>query len=217
MPTSLPRGERTRAISVGDKMTYDLTLSMTNPSGERVGPVQGSVSLEVRKGFKQGKIPSEIKNTFHISEQFQIGATATGRIAFVGQDADGAIYLLGRLDEGEDWTLVKDKDLKMDIPAVLSDGKSWGYTVHLSNGKTETDTFKIVGVENVKTPAGEFEAYKVKVETKVKDGKQENGYVWIRPEFPRPIKLRLDLSNKKTPEKGTTSLEQVLKSYKLAE
>jgi hypothetical protein len=105
----------------------------------------------VREGFEHGPIPAKIEQTYHVSEQLVVEGAASGQIDWAGQGSDGAVYLLGRLDEGTEWSLVKDKNIQCSVPAVLSDGAEWKATVHLSNGKTESESYKIVGVEKVKT------------------------------------------------------------------
>lgn len=216
VPTSLRNGEKTRALKVGDKMVFDLSLS-GNSNGKDLGTKTGAVSVEVKSGFKHGSVPSNIERHFEVLEQMSIGDVPTTQISWMGQDADGATYLLGRLDEGTEWALVKDKALKPDIPAVLSADSSWQSTIHLSNGKTETNKLEVVGKEKVKTQAGEFEAYKTRVSTTISDGNVQEGYAWLRPEFPRPIKLDLDVRNTKAHTSVTTRVQEVLKSYKLAE
>ena len=216
IPTSLPKGEQTRALAVGDRMVYDLAVSVTNAKGINAGTAQGKVTVKVQKADKHQPVPADVKKTYHISEVMEVQDIPTGQIAWVGQGTDGTIYFLGRLEQGKDWSLVQGKKLNVDTPAILADGKSWGYTTKLSGGKTETDTYKIVGTERVKTPAGEFEAYKAESETKLSDGRHAKGFIWLRPEFPRPIKIRLDLSNVKQLNRSITSVEQVLSSYKFA-
>ncbi len=216
IPTSLRRGERTHALSVGDKIVHDLTVKSVNPKGKVVATTKGTITAEVRDGFKHGPLPAGVAKTFHISEVLQIGSSAAGQIDWTGQDSDGNIYFLGRLDEGTEWTLVTDKKGKTSIPAVLEEDASWEYTAKLSNGKTETDTFEVVGVEKVKTPAGEFEAYKTKIETKSSDGRRASGYQWLRPDLPRPVKISLDAWNTRTPKRGKQHAEAVMKSYEFA-
>lgn len=217
VPESLSKGQNTRALVAGDKMVYDLDVNWEDAKGAPLGSKQGTVTIEVQKGFKHGPVPADIKKTYHVSEQLEGQGSPTAQINWMGQDAKGALYLLGRLDQSKDWALVTDKAIKPDIPDVLSDGASWGYTVHLSNGKTETNTYKIVGTEKVTTPAGDFQAYKTKTETKVSDGTVATGHVWLRPEFPRGVKLELKITNTKSAKKVTTHLSQLMKSYKLAE
>lgn len=217
VPTSLPNAERTRALAVGDKMVYDLSVSWENAKGTVTSPKEGTLTIEVRNGFKHGTIPSNIPKTYHVSEQLEGQGSPTGQISWMGQDSEGALYFLGRLDQGIEWALVKDKEVKPDTPAVLADGASWSYTMHLSDGKTETDTYKVVGVEKVTTPAGDFEAYKTRTETKISNGTLVTGYVWLRPEFPRGVKAEQDITNTKSAKKITTHIQQVLSSYKLAE
>jgi hypothetical protein len=160
-------------------------------------------------------VPSKIERTYNLTEQLELGRTPMGQITWMGQDADGEIDFLGRLDEGKEWVLTKDKTAMMDMPAVLEDGKSWQYTMHLSDGKTETDSYKIEKIEKIRVPAGEFEAYKTKIEVRVTDGRHATGYAWLRPELPRPIKTQMDIKYTR-PGKNTNHIEQVLNSYKFA-
>lgn len=215
VPTSLPKGEQTRALTPGDTMTYDLSMSVTDAKGMTQGPILGATVVRVTKGFKHGPLPSNIVNTYHVSDELPALKHPIGQIAWAGQDSKGATYFLGKLDQGKEWALVKDKEIKPDTPAVLSDGSSWSYTVHLSDGTTQTITNKIVGVEKVTTPAGDFEAYKTETENKQSDGRLAKGIVWLRPDLPRPVKVRLDLSNTNQPKGSITSIEQDLRSYKL--
>lgn len=216
VPTSLPRGEKTRPMTVGDKMDYDVFIGMTDSKGKSVGSASGTVTVEVRKAAKHVPVPSNIKKTYHIAERMELGQTASGQISWMGQDSEGAIYLLGRLDQGADWVFVKEKSPKPDVPASLAEGESWGYTARLSDGKTQKDSYKIVGIEKVETDAGELEAYKTEIGTKMSDGRHAKGFIWLRPDLPRPVKFRLDLTYP-DPKKPTTNIEQVLTKYKLAE
>lgn len=217
VPTSLRRGEKTRALAVGDKGVYDLAVSWVNPSGRTVDAKDGAVTIEIKEGFKHGAIPANMPKTYHSDEQLDVQGSPSGQINWMGQDPEGAIYFLGRLDEGTEWSLVKDKDIKPDTPAVLQDGLSWSYTSHLSGGKTETTSYKITGMEKVMTPAGDFEAYKTQTETKISDGTLVRGTIWLRPEFPRGVKMIEDVTNAKSPKRIKTHIEEALKSYKLAE
>ena len=216
MPTSLPRGEHTRPLAVGDKMVYDFRLEAVDPKGQSLGGVQGTLTAEVQKGYKHGPVPKKISKTYHISERLDMKGGSTAQIEWAGQASDGTLYFLGKLDEGKEWVLAKDSGLRTNIPAVLSEGSSWKSTLRLSNGKTETETCKVVGIEKVETPAGEFEAYKTKVESRASDGRRLSGYQWLRPEFPRPIKVRLDSWNTNTAKKGKQHIEEELESYKFA-
>ena len=123
-------------MKIGDRMTYDIVVTGFSAQGKRLGAAQGKVKLQVRKGFKQGAVPAGIEKTFNVTEQLEVGSGPSGQITWEGQDADGAIYFLGRLDEGKEWALVTDKKLMLDVPAVLEEGKSWQYTMRLSDGKT---------------------------------------------------------------------------------
>lgn len=216
VPTSLRSGERTREMKIGDRMTYDIVVTGFSAQGKRLGAAQGKVKLQVRKGFKQGAVPAGIEKTFNVTEQLEVGSGPSGQITWEGQDADGAIYFLGRLDEGKEWALVTDKKPMLDVPAVLEEGKSWKYTMRLSDGKTETDSYKIEKIDKVRVPAGEFEAYKTKVTVTVSDGRLATGYAWLRPELPRPIKTQIDIQNTKRGKGRTNHIEQVLNSYKFA-
>ena len=211
---SLSPNEHTRQMAVGDKMVYDIDVAWLRPDGSVSNSASGTVKVDVREGYKHGNVPRVIKRHFDVANTMEIGSSATGEIDWLGQDADGAVYFLGRLSEGTEWALVKDTVPQLDLPAVLTDKSSWKYTMHLTNGP-ETNAGAVIRLEKVKTAAGEFEAYKTEVSGVTSDGNVIKGYTWYRPEFPLGVKIEQTISNKKNP-KVITHYVQTLKSYQFA-
>ncbi len=131
-----------------------------------------------------------------------------------GQNPSGALYFLGRRESGGDWAMARNPTQCQDVPPVLSKASSWGYTSRLANGRQETISYKIVGVEKVDTPAGVLTAYKTQWRATRTNGAKMSGYVWIRPEFPLGIKTDAYITSPSAPN-TTIHVVETLKSYHL--
>lgn len=73
-------------------------------------------------------------------------------------------------------------------PAQFKDGSQWTFTVASSRG-ADPWTFRVMGREKVRTPAGNFNA--VHIQRKPPDGKGQQLAVWLAPELEwYPVKIR---------------------------
>lgn len=113
----------------------------------------------------------------------------------LGEDASGNLYLLGKLREGKSWDFIIDTTPPLCMPAKISWGSAWQYTAHYASGSNETIVYSCLGSEHLKTPAGEYDAYKLKVNMTFSQIPDATGYVWISPNLPYVFELRSEVSS----------------------
>lgn len=217
VPTPLAANQQTRAMVIGDKLTYDVTSS-ADMGTYFLKEIKGTDIISVEAASNHDRaLPSKIVRTFDIKEVTNLDSGQSNTsIMWCGQDVSGTIYLLGMSKNGLDWGLVTDASYPVDTPSRLANGMAWSYTAHFSNGESLSQNSKIVGIERISTPAGEFDAYKVQVFIKDSEGLVITGYQWIRPEL-GSIKMDMVVSREKENHELKVHMVTILKSYRLVD
>jgi hypothetical protein len=214
VPANLTAGLHTRCMAPGDELVFNVTV-------ERIGETtresdRGMITKTIEAGTSHGpSYKGAIAQTVHVVHRGQDSAGTRGRlIHWYGQNPSGAVYFLGRRESGAGWAVVKNAPQCQDVPPILTGASSWGYTARLTNGHSETISYKIVRLEKVTTPAGVFEAYKTQWSETKADGTLMSGYLWIRPEFPLGIKTDTYITSPAARGKSIHVVES-LRSYHL--
>lgn len=152
-------------------------------------------------------------------EQRMFGRRRSSRLVIrLGQDSLGNLYLLGKSRDGRTYDYVTNTTPPLYQPAQITTGSAWQHAVSYSNGDTQSATYRCVGMERVKTQAGEYNAYKVSVDLKLSTSPRATGYVWISASLPRVFELKSELSSNE-PVRGiaqTSNVVSTLESVSLA-
>jgi len=194
--TLSPSRQQNRAIvQVGDKAEYSINSSATNPLNNKdTIQVTGHRTYSVVASADHGRsVPSFITRTFDFQEDTEERAGSIGKsrtvVTWFGQDAPGNLYMLGVSEDGVKWSFVTDANLAVYMPFQLQEGCSWQYVTHFDDGKTLSVSQKCVGMERLRTPAGDFDAYKVSANT-TWDGISYSGYTYISTNLPLIFELK---------------------------
>lgn len=218
-----PQGRST--VRIGDKAEYSLNSKASSSVGSSATlRVIGSKRYTVVAGKNHGRsVPSFIVRTYDLREDSEqrIGLMGRSRtiVSWFGEDASGNVYLLGESPDGAEWDVVTDANPPLQMPCAIKEGDSWGYSAHFASGGVETLSFKCLGKEMLKTPAGEYEAYKLSLAmSHTRLGVDMTGYMWVTPSLPLLFELKGEFSTKVSLPAATGNVEQVhvLEDFDLA-
>lgn len=178
-----PLSSATRSPKVGDTASYDIV----NAKGQNVG----SFTVIVETASIKPKVAKNLKGIYQLAGSTSF--TVPGRPVFTakayelyGWDAFGNQYYLGKSRDARKWDLIQGKSLALDTPGTFTNNKSWKYSVRLKSGEVQTLENKVIGVEEVTTPKGRFQAYKISFARSSKSS-TESGVRWIAPQMGLPV------------------------------
>jgi hypothetical protein len=212
---------------VGDRAEYS-TIDDTQVMAIRGMPIQskmvGREVVTVLAGDNHGRpIPPYIVRTYEIRCDNEIESGGRDKSwtdsIWCGEDRLGNIYLLAESQDGVTWDLVKDARPPIVMPYKINIGDSWSYVAHLSSGGTESLDMKCICKEKLKTPVGEYEAYKISENTTSTDlGVSMSGYIWIAPSLPFVFELKRQNSGESSAQgiPATVSTEYMLQELSLS-
>ena len=106
--------------------------------------------------------------------------------ALIALDRFGSELMVGQY--GPDGRFDAVTDPFAQWPAHLTPKSQWSYAAYYKSGLVEKASFRVVGVEWVRTPIADFEAYKVQYSREMRGGGSEYGVNWITPEYPEGVK-----------------------------
>lgn len=184
---------------IGDVAEYSLTGKAILSRGATAFSVTGHITYTVIAPSQQRELPSYIVRSFEIKEDHLqnvggLGGSRRTAWTWLGEDASGNLYLLGESFDGKKWDLVTNSPLPLYMPADMKVGSAWGYAADFGNGGKESLASRCVGMERIKTPAGEYYAYKLS-ETVTRTGfPSVAGYIWVSPDLPHGFELKMEFS-----------------------
>ena len=190
----------TNSPRIGDKAVYSFKASMARQGVGSGIDVSGSAvyKMETARDDTGAKAPFLVRcfNLVQHQEQIRMGRGQSNTlIVRLGEDTAGNLYLLGKLREGKRWDFVTDTKPPLCMPAEIGSESAWQYTAHYASGSVESVAYSCLGSERVKTPAGEYNAYKLRVSMTFSQKPGATGYVWISPDLPHVFELRSELSS----------------------
>jgi hypothetical protein len=176
----LVRGQMTRLLQDGEALTFTGWMTASGPTGRTSTSYGRTVSY---KTFP-AKLPGFLTVLRQRVQVHTVKGMSGGEI-LVGQDSDHALRSIGiRRPDGR-------QDLALDVPVQmcgrLSRTSAWSYVSHFQSGNVEEARFRVVGVEWVRTPMAEFEAYKIQLSRRTA-GWSEHALMWVTPDFPVGVK-----------------------------
>jgi len=215
------------SAKVGDRAEYSLNFTTQIMTGNRSSipaKVTGHKTVTVVASTNHGRsVPPQIVTTYDVrsdtQQQGRGGSRSRTTIAWCGEDSSGNVYLLGESQDGVKWDVVTDINPPIILPSKLKVGDSWSYVAHLSSGSTESYAMKCVGVERLRTPAGEYDTYKVgRTGTHSGVGVTLSGYAWLTLSLPLVFEVRVQQSSDLTLHGIPTRVvgENILQSVSLA-
>lgn len=197
-------GVRLRKVVAGDSAEYIAYGRVV--IGNRPQEMDGTYRLVVKKAKRPyDNKYAHLVNTYIVEETGEY--TGFGwkqswkRKEWCGQSKDGSVYLIGRSTDDGRWTFAKGNHLPMESPGMLTPSSSWGYTVRFDNDDVETMSCKVIRTESIKTPAGTFATYKVRVLTRLGNGKSTSGYQWMAPKTGFVVESETEISEGKMRKK----------------
>lgn len=157
-----------RANTVGDSWTYDLSIDLTQKGsgtgslihGLSTDTYNGSPSIREYQTFSF-KINGQLSTSDGYSELSTDGA-------LIATDVNGTVY-----------PVTSDT---FNTGNTLALGTKASGVITLSNGETLTESFEVVGAQNVATPAGTFACWVTKQKVVDSGGITDNFTMWIAPE-----------------------------------
>gem|GEM_PF-5082751 len=204
------------AVRIGDTAEYSLNTRLAHSVGKDASlRAIGSKRYTVVAGANHGRsLPSFIIRTYELREDSKQRAGLMSRsrtfVSWLGEDQSGNIYLLGESLEGVEWDVVTDANPPLQWPCAIKEGDSWEYSAHFASGGVETVSFKCVGTERLKTPAGEYDALKLSLAmSHTRLGVDTTGYTWVTPSLPFLFELRDEYSAKVSLSAASGNVEQV--------
>lgn len=217
-----PQGRST--VRIGDKAEYSLNSKASSSVGSSATlRVTGSKRYTVVAGKNHGRsVPSFIVRTYDLREDSEQRAGLMSRsrtiVSWLGEDSSANIYVLGESLDGVRWDVVTDANPPMEMPCAIKEGDSWGYSAHFASGGVESVSFKCLGKEMLKTPTGEYEAYKLSLamsDTRLRV--DMTGYTWVTPSLPLLFELKDEYSTKVSlPVASDVEQVHLLTSFSLA-
>lgn len=193
---SSARGARpSNTPQVGDVAEYSLTMNVTLHGASSAVPITGHQTYTVTSATDGGRtVPSAIVRSFNIVENHVQEAGGIRNyeevIVWLGEDATGNLYLLGESPDGKNWDYVTNTTPPLYMPAEIRSGSAWQYTATFTSGNTERVTYRCVGKETLKTPAGEYNAYKLSADMRFTQLPDTTGYIWISSELPYVFEVK---------------------------
>ncbi len=152
-----------RTAQAGDTWNYSVTGTYT--ANSTTVNLSGTGNETILSSPKQDPITLTNCLDYHLmislSGPSGFSASIIGH-TYILQDATGTEYEYGLNDGFNDmWVSEASGGYFVSSQSPVIANQSYGASVTYSDGSTETTSAQIVGIENVNTPAGYYEAYKV--------------------------------------------------------
>lgn len=203
---------------IGDRAVYSLKF---NDSSGRYPQGSGSMIDTVTAAGKHGRsLPSYIVRNFEIRSDVTMHRSSRTKKqignVWYGEDAAGNVYILGICLDGEIWNIVSDAKPPVCMPAKIKVGSSWKCAVNCKNKNFALFEYACIGKENLSTPMGNQDAYKLKVKSTYPGKGSQVSFMWVSTNIPPEFKLKGETQSTYTGSSQKFDQSYTLKSIEFA-
>ena len=208
---NFPLTTQTRTVATGDTATYAVSGTVRDNVTQQVANITGTMTYTVGSSpFNNG-----VGNTITVAMNLTSSNNATisrNQTSFFAQDNTRTMRKVGD-NGGSNGALRVANAPYIILPGSWSVGQSYTNLVQFDNNDSSTETFNVIGTENVATPMGTFSAWKALETVNNNGGVQVNETSWYAPALATFVRSDISLV---APEGYTLTMTAVLSSTNIA-
>lgn len=182
----VPLSSNVRQMQSGDNWTYSVTGSVS-ASGSS-SPVSGDMTLAWTSETAytlRGQAVCVMETKLRLKSQ--LGEINRFERRFVRQDAYGTIWCYGAdSGAGPCWIVVPHNGCCCSLLGPMTERATWGETLELTSGECRTEAYRVVAIQTVGCPVGNFDTYVVNG-TGCFAGMPATTTEWFAPQIAAPI------------------------------